>query len=180
MLNRASPSTVVAVFAAREQAEQGVNALAAAGFVADEIGFLAPGEVDEPRYARATATGIGAGAILGGVAGAVLGAVSVGAVPGIGPVLVGGALLPIGVLSVTGASAGSTLGALFAGAATQDQGLYYLQEVRSGRALVTVTTERTADAIAALEGTNALEVADVGHSDTAAHLVENELPQPPE
>jgi hypothetical protein len=174
MTNRASSHTVVAVFATRELAERGVKELAAAEFAADEIGFMAPGEAEEPHYARAAATGIGTGAVLGGVAGAVLGAISAGAVPGIGPVLVAGALVPIALLGVTGASAGGTMGALFAGAATQDQGLHYVQEVRSGRALVTVTTDRMSDAIAALEAAGALEVADVGRSDTAAHLAEEE------
>lgn len=176
MADTKSLPTIFAVFPDQPAAEQGVNRLAAAGFSPDEIGFLAPGDANEPDYFKAAATGIGAGGVLGGVAGAVLGAVTVGAIPGIGPVLVAGALVPMGVLGITGASAGGTLGALFAGAASQDQGLHYMQEVQSGRTLVTVTTGRTAEARAALEEAGALEVADVGRSDTATHIVEDEEP----
>jgi hypothetical protein len=174
MADMKSLPTIFAVFPDQAAAEQAVNRLAAAGFSPDEIGFLAPGDASEPDYFKATVAGVGTGGVLGGVAGAVLGAVTVGAIPGIGPVLVAGALVPIALLGVTGASAGGTLGALFAGAASQDQGLHYMQEVQSGRALVTVTTTRTAEAQAVLEEAGALEVANVGRSDTASHLVEDE------
>jgi len=174
MADTKSLPTVLATFPDTTTAEHAVNRLAAAGFTPDEIGFLAPGDASEPHYARAAAAGVGAGGVIGGVAGALLGAATAGAIPGIGPVLVAGALVPVLVLGATGASAGATMGALFAGAASQDQGLHYTQEVQSGRALVTVTTARTAEARAALDESGALEVADVGRSDTATHVAEQE------
>jgi hypothetical protein len=179
MADTKSLPTIFGLFRDQAGAELGVNRLAAAGFTPDEIGFLAPGDASEPDYFKAAAAGIGTGGVLGGVAGAVLGAATVGAIPGVGPVLVAGALVPMGLLGVTGASAGGTLGALFAGAASQDQGLHYMQEVQSGRSLVTVTTGRTAEARAALDQAGALEVADVGRSDTASHLVQDEEPDRP-
>jgi hypothetical protein len=174
MADTKSLPTIFALFRDQPSAEEGVNRLAAAGFGAGEIGFLAPGDAHEPEYFKAAATGIGTGGVLGGAAGAVLGAVTAGAIPGIGPVLVAGAIVPIAVLTLTGASAGGTMGGLFAAAASQDQGMHFMQEVQSGRALVTVTTGRTAEAAAALEEAGALEVADVGRSETATHLVEDE------
>jgi hypothetical protein len=174
MADTKSLPTIFATFPDQGVAERAVNALANAGFSADEIGFLAPGDAHEPEYFKATAAGIGTGGVLGGMAGAILGAATVGAIPGIGPVLVAGALVPVAVLALTGASAGGTMGALFAAAASQDQGLHYMQEVQSGRSLVTVTTARTAEATAALERAGALEVADVGKSDTAQRVVEDE------
>src|ERR1041385_8062270 len=131
MADTKSLPTIFATFPDQAVAERAVNALANAGFSADEIGFLAPGAAHEPEYFKATR------------AGAILGAATVGAIPGIGPVLVAGALVPVAVLALTGASAGGTMGALFAAAASQDQGLHYMQEVQSGRSLVTVTTART-------------------------------------
>jgi hypothetical protein len=166
--------TVVGLFPDQAAAEHAVEQLARAGFTADEIGLVAPGDVEEPDYARAEVTGIAAGGALGGVAGALLGAVTAGVIPGAGPVLVAGAIVPIAVLAFTGASAGGTAGALFAAAAAQDQGLYYMQEVRSGRALVTVTTRHQAEARALLEAAGALEVADMGRSESAHKLAEAE------
>lgn len=178
MPETAARPTVFGLFRDRAHAEEAVGRLGDAGFTADEIGFLAPGTVEEPNVLKAEATGVATGGALGGMAGVILGAVTVGAIPGIGPVLVAGALVPILVLAVTGASAGSTMGALFAAAATQDQGLHYMQEVRSGRALITVTTARTEEAAAALESAGALEVADVGRSDTAQKLAQEEADRP--
>jgi hypothetical protein len=52
-----------------------------------------------------------------------------------------------------------------------------MQEVRGGRWLVTVTTGRTAEARAALEAVGAMEVADIGRSETAHKLAEDEQPR---
>jgi hypothetical protein len=174
MADTASRPTVAGLFRDQAAAEEAVDRLAAAGFSGDEIGLLAPGEAREPDYLKAEATGVATGGVLGGVAGAILGAATVGAIPGIGPILAAGAIVPIVVLAFTGASAGSTIGALFAAAATQDQGLYYLQEVRSGRGLVTVTTDRPAEVRGVLEAAGAMEVADLGSSDTAQKVAEEE------
>ncbi len=163
-----------ALFGTRGQAEEAVNRLSEAGFTADEIGLLSPEDSHEPGYAKAIAAGIGGGTVLGGVAGAVLGAASVGAIPGVGTVLAAGAILPVAIGLFTGASAGGTMGGLFAAAASQDQGLYFMQEVRGGRTLVTVTTERRDEARGVLERSAALEVADVGRSETAEKAVEQE------
>ena len=174
MTDTKSLPTTVGLFADTGAAERGVNELVDAGFRPDEIGYLGPGDTSEPNYLKAHATGIAAGTAVGGIAGALLGAAAVGAIPGIGPVLAAGAIVPIVVLAFTGASAGATAGTLFAGAATQDQGMYYLQEVRAGRSLVTVTTARTDDLRAALERAGAMEVADLGASDTAQRLADDE------
>ena len=150
-----------------------MNELRVAGFGPDEIGFLAPGDAGEPHSGRNQAIGVGSGLALGGVAGALLGAASVGAITGVGLVLVAGTLLPIVVGGATGASTGATAGALFAAAATQDEGLHYQQEVQSGRSLVSVTTSRTDVAWAALERANPREIANVGAGGTARRLAED-------
>jgi hypothetical protein len=167
MPDEKSPPTVFGLFADREAAERGITRLAEAGFGPEEIGYLTASDATEPNYARNTAAGIGGGAALGGATGVVLGAAAVGAIPGIGPVLVAGALVPILMLGVTGASAGATMGGLFAAAASQDQAMYFMQEVQSGRVLVTVTTPRTTEAVAALHEAGALEATEVGAGQTA-------------
>jgi hypothetical protein len=177
MADKESLPTIVGVFRDQAAAEAAVHQLNEADFGAREIGLLAPGQADEPNTLKVEAAGVATGGVLGGVAGVILGAATVGAIPGIGPVLAAGATVPVVVLAATGASAGATMGALFAAAATQDQGLHYVQEVRSGRALVTVTTDRTDQALAALESAGALEVADVGRSDTADKLAEEDPDQ---
>jgi hypothetical protein len=163
------------LFPSQARAEEAVNRLAQAGFDPRDIGFLAPGETREPPYLKAAAAGVGTGTALGGVAGAVLGAISVGAIPGIGPVLVAGALVPVAMGLITGAGAGGTLGGLFAAALSQDQALYFTQEVRAGRSLVTVTTDRAREAGAALRGAGALDVAAMG-SGQAAHKLSEDAP----
>lgn len=165
--------TVYALFTDQEAAERGINQAVQAGFGPDDISYLGPSDAEEPNYARNAAAGIGTGGVVGGAIGAVLGAVTVGAIPGIGPVLVAGALLPTAVLAMTGASAGATMGALFAGAASQDQALYYMQEVQSGRSLVTITTDRPAEAADALRAAGAMEVADAGTGETARKMEES-------
>jgi hypothetical protein len=172
MEHRTSPQTVVGVYRAQAAAEEAVNRLSQAGFRADEIGLLAPGDVEEPRYFKAVATGIGAGGVLGGAAGAVLGAAAVGAIPGVGPVLAAGALLPVAMGAFTGANAGGLLGGLSAAAITQDQALHYMQEVTSGRTLVTVTTDRVDAAEEAMRAARALEVAVTGASETSEKLLD--------
>jgi hypothetical protein len=178
MADTKTAPTIVGVFADQSAAEAAVERLSEDGFSAGEVGLIAPGEAKEPDYLRQQVKGLVAGGTLGGVAGAVLGAVSVGAIPGVGPVLAAGAIVPVVVGLVTGASAGGTMGSLFAAAATQDQGLHFMQEVRSGRSLITVTTDRVAEATEALERAGALEVADVGRSETASRVVEESDQEP--
>jgi hypothetical protein len=165
--------SLLALFSTQAEAEAGVNELAAAGFGADEIGFLAPGDAGEPNTGRNEAVGIGSGLALGAAAGALLGAASVGAVTGLGLVLAAGTLVPIVVGGATGSAAGATAGALFAAAVTQDEGLYYQQEVQGGRSLVSVTTSRADEAWAALERAHPREIANVGAGGTARRLGED-------
>jgi hypothetical protein len=135
--------------------------------------FLAPGDAGEPNTGRNEAVGVSSGLAVGAAAGALLGAASVGAITGVGLVLVAGTLVPIVLGGATGAATGATAGALFAAALTQDEGIYYQQEVQSGRSLVSVTSRRTEDAWAALERARPREIANVGTGGTAHRLAED-------
>ncbi|MBO0684947.1 MAG: hypothetical protein J2P45_17490, partial [Candidatus Dormibacteraeota bacterium] len=150
------------LFGTHDEAERGVNMLAASSFAVDSMGFLGPGEIRERNQARAQAVGVGAGGAMGAFAGGALGALAASAVPGIGPVITAGALLPIIIGILTGGASGGTVGSLLAAAGSNDQIAYFVQEVRSGRSLVGVQTSRVQEAEDVLLGAGALEAADVG------------------
>jgi hypothetical protein len=165
-------TTVVGVFRTHEDAERGVNLLVQAGIPASEIGFLAAGEATEPDFKKAATAGVGAGAVLGAVVGGLLGAASMLVAPGIGPIITAGVWLPPLIGVATGASTGGVAGGLIAMAGIGDQALHYRQQVQSGHFLVNVTTSRREQAQTMLRQADALEVAEVGSSESAEVLKE--------
>ena len=167
-------TTILGLYATHGEAERAVNMLVQAGFSAEEIGFLGPGDAKEPDYFKSSVAGAGGGTVLGAVAGGLLGVASMAVAPGVGPILTAGAWLPPLVGLATGGAAGGTAGTLFATAVTGDQALHYRQEVQAGRSLVNVTTTKSGEAMAVLEQAGALEVADVGRSESAEKLAEEE------
>ncbi len=167
-----SATTVVGVFRTHEEAERGVNMLVHAGIPASEIGFLSAGEAREPDFKKAAKAGVGGGAVLGAVVGGLLGAASMLVAPGIGPIVTAGVWLPPLIGVATGASTGGVAGGLIAMAGIGDQALHYRQQVQSGHSLVNVTTSMREEAQAILSRAGALEVAEVGSSESAEVLKE--------
>src|SRR5260370_39311041 len=107
----------------------------------DRIGYLDP--VDEQNLTNPGTTagkGIAAGAASGAVIGGLLAAAAVALIPGVGPGLVGGALLPVGLGTVGGAAGGGTMGGLL-GAESSEEEPYFMQEVQSGRILVSAEAQ---------------------------------------
>lgn len=143
--------TVFALFKTHEAAEQGVRALLDAGFSADQMGLVGPGDEEPHPYGKSIVGGVVGGTVAGGVAGGVLTAVAVGLVPGIGPVLAAGTLLPILAGTTTTAATGGVAGALIALAGSTDEALYYEQQVESGNWLVSVSTDDRARAVEILD-----------------------------
>jgi hypothetical protein len=135
---------VVGTFATREQAEDALDALLAAGFASDEISVMTaegkpvsfPTRGEELRDEGVRDTAIGA--TLGGVAGFLIA----------GPLLL-----------LTGVVVGGVVGLLTALGATRPQAEHLAEQVRSGRYLVAVhAANRDAEAVAALENAGAAEV----------------------
>jgi len=135
---------LIGVFESREDAEEAVHELEAAGYTDAEIGFLAPHQVAEHAGRKVLA-----GATAGSVAGAagltgLLAAASAFVLPGIGPVvgagLLGAALIGVPVGSVIGGMLGTVLGLHSAEAEPGEYG----ERLRQGRSLVLVrsTTQR--------------------------------------
>ena len=146
--------TVVSVFEGVSHAERALNALKAAGFLPDQVSVVARESsqtqalLDSAETDAESATA-GTGAMLGGLTGGVVGwLVGIGAlaIPGVGPVVAGGALASAfglgGGTAVAGAgigaAAGGIVGALTGLGFSKDEAEYYDRGVREGRTLVTI------------------------------------------
>jgi hypothetical protein len=142
----------VGVFHEGRAARDAVHALKDAGFPGEDISVLIP-DVNPERELRTetgqaatggAASGAIAGGLLGGVAGWLLG-VGALAIPGIGPVLAAGAIgAALSGLAV-GAGVGAIAGALVGIGVPEDEAAWYEQEVRGGRALVSVVARGRRD-----------------------------------
>ena len=160
--------TVVAgLFTDREAAVAAIDDLKAAGFAPDDVGIAMrdkgqQGDLAEETGAKA-AGGAAAGAVGGGLVGGALGLlVGLGAlaIPGIGPVIAGGALATAfglgGGTAVAGAgigaAAGGLVGALVGMGIPEAEAKHFEEGFQAGGVLVTVNGgDRAADALAVLE-----------------------------
>jgi uncharacterized protein (TIGR02271 family) len=140
-----SKNTVVGLFYERQQAEQAIQELKAAGFKDDQIGVLMQDKNSGQQLAESTGTKVSetaaSGAIGGGVAGGVLGLLaSIGAlaIPGVGPIVAGGVLASTLAGAGIGAAAGGLLGALVGMGVPEEHAKYFEEGVRAGGILVTV------------------------------------------
>ena len=147
-----SKKTLVGLFYERQQAEQAIQELKAAGFKDDQIGVLMQDKDSGQQLAESTGTKVSetaaSGAIGGGVAGGVLGLLaSIGAlaIPGIGPIVAGGVLASTLAGAGIGAAAGGLLGALVGMGVPEEHAKYFEEGVRAGGILVTVETGRRRD-----------------------------------
>jgi uncharacterized protein (TIGR02271 family) len=137
--------TVVGLFRDSAQAEGAIRDLKAAGFSDSQIGVLMQDRAEERRLATDTGTKAGEGAAAGAVGGGVLGGIvgllaGVGAlaIPGIGPVIAGGALASTLAGAGIGAAAGGLIGALIGMGIPEEDARYYETGLREGGILVTV------------------------------------------
>ena len=136
---------VIGVFEDGLGARDAIHALKEAGFAGQDISVLVPDSDSSREFATETglatregaATGAVAGGVLGGLAGWLIG-IGALAVPGVGPILAAGALgAAVSGLAI-GASVGAIAGALVGIGVPEDEAAWYEQEVRGGRALVSV------------------------------------------
>jgi uncharacterized protein (TIGR02271 family) len=144
---RKGRANVVGVFADRDAARKAVAELKRVGFREDQLGLAAPGEGHEPAPDQAThskaAEGLGIGAAAGAGVGALwaLGILTLG-IPGIGPVVAGGALMSLLSSAAGGAAAGALAGGLIGLGIPEEDAAYYENEFKAGRTLVTVAAGR--------------------------------------
>lgn len=139
--------TVVALFESQADAEQAIQDLKQAGFPGDGIGVVlrdpaygrGPGSPASgaPVPAEAASAGALGGGILGGAVGLLAGVGAV-ALPGVGPVIAGGALVTSLTAAGLGAAAGGMLGALTGLGIPGASARYFEEGVRRGAVLVIV------------------------------------------
>ena len=137
--------TVVGLFRNQPDAEGAIQDLKLAGFGDHQIGVLMQDPEAGRRLAEDTGTKAGegakAGAIGGGVFGGLLGLLAgVGAlaIPGVGPIVAGGALASTLTGAGIGAAAGGLLGALMGMGLPEEEARYYETGLKEGGILLTV------------------------------------------
>jgi uncharacterized protein (TIGR02271 family) len=137
--------TVVGLFRDTAQAERAIRDLKAAGFSDQQIGVVMQDRSEERRLAADTGTKAGEGAVAGAVGGGLLGGTvgllaGIGAlvIPGIGPIIAGGALASTLAGAGIGAAAGGLIGALVGMGIPEEDARYYETGLREGGILVTV------------------------------------------
>jgi hypothetical protein len=156
-MDETTRETVVGLFRTRAEAESAVAGLERAGFSLSDINTVTSRRVRNGRFGLKVITGIGIGTLIGAAAGAAV----TGILPGLHPMLPGNLLVTFLFVAFTGAFAGGLAGMLLAMAAAGDRGLFYEQEVESGRVLVNVVTDRPVDARRVLVAAGAMEASPI-------------------
>jgi hypothetical protein len=137
--------TVVGLFADQPAAERGIEGLKVAGFSEQQIGVAVRDQQQQKDLTEGTgaqtAEGAATGAVSGGVLGGVVGLLAgVGAlvIPGIGPIIAGGALASTLAGAGIGAAAGGIIGALAGMGVPEEDARHFERGFQQGAVLVTV------------------------------------------
>jgi hypothetical protein len=151
--------TIAGLFDNTEDARGAVEELIAAGSAREAISLVTPQPAPaDPALDNLAVKDAEKGAVVGGLAGLLLG-VSELAVPGVGPVLVGGWLAATLIGAGVGAATGGLVGSLLEAGVSHETAGYLAEGVRAGKTLVTVRTEGdSARATEILQRHHALQV----------------------
>jgi uncharacterized protein (TIGR02271 family) len=156
---RSEGGTVVGLFQDQSSAEAAIQRLTAAGFRGDQIGVAIRDrdrqqtltEDTGTQATEAAATGAVGGGVVGGVLGLLAG-VGALAIPGIGPIVAGGALASTLAGLGIGAAAGGLIGALVGMGIPEEDARHFERGFKEGGILVTVQAgDRAEEARQALE-----------------------------
>jgi len=138
-------TAVFGIYRSRERAEQAVDMLTSNGFRSTDISVLMAENVGTKDFAHekgtkapeGTATGAGAGAVVGGTLGLLAG-IGALAIPGVGPLIAAGPIM--GALAGAGAGgvAGGIIGALVGMGIPEYEAKRYEGRVKSGQILLSV------------------------------------------
>ena len=144
--------TVVGLFADLPAAERGIEGLKAAGFSEQQIGVAVRDKQQQQDLTEGTGTQAAEGATTGAVSGGVLGGLvgllaGVGAlaIPGIGPIIAGGALASTLAGAGIGAAAGGIIGALAGMGVPEEDARHFERGFQQGGVLVTVAAGADAE-----------------------------------
>lgn len=147
---------VVGSFDDRYQAEVAVDELVQSGFAHHDVGFAIRGHdaTDGGMITDATGTkdgtGAVAGAATGAVAGGIVGVIASLIIPPLGPVIIGGMLATAVGFAGAGAAVGGIIGAMKGLGVSHEEALYYDEQFKAGKAIVTVNTGEFADKAVAI------------------------------
>lgn len=151
---RIAGETVVGLFADLPAAQRGIEALKAAGYSEQQIGVAVRDKQQQQDLTGGTGTqaaeGATTGAVGGGVVGGVLGLLAgVGAlaIPGIGPIIAGGALASTLAGAGIGAAAGGIIGALAGMGVPAEDARHFDRGFQQGGVLVTVAAGAEAERV---------------------------------
>lgn len=140
--------TVVGLFKNQVDAERAIEHLKRAGFSENQIGVAMRDRSQQDELIEGTGTqaaeGAATGALSGGVLGGVIGLLAgVGAlaIPGVGPIIAGGALASTLAGAGIGAAAGGLLGALMGMGIPEEDARHFDEGFRAGGTLVTVNAQ---------------------------------------
>jgi hypothetical protein len=149
---RARHATVVGVFEDQDRAERAIRDLQAAGFGDDRIGVARrQDDGEDPGAGRPGGeTRADSGALAGALTGAGLGTLAglgilTGAIPIVGPAIVGGTLGVLLSNAAAGAGVAGLAGALIGAGLPEGEAASYERELQAGRTLVTVRADSRAD-----------------------------------
>jgi hypothetical protein len=144
-------TVVVGTFDDRFEAEEAVDELQHSGFTHGDVGFAIRGHdaTEGGMITDAVGTKDGAGAVAGAatgaVAGGILGALASLIIPPLGPVIVGGMIATAVGFAGAGAAVGGIIGAMTGLGLSRDEALYYEEQFKAGKAIVTVRAGEFAD-----------------------------------
>jgi hypothetical protein len=165
---------VFGIYAAREQAERGVDALLSAGFTNSDISVLLPDKDSTREFAHdkatkapeGTTTGATAGGVVGGTLG-VLAGIGALAIPGLGPFIAAGPIMA-GLAGLgAGGAIGGLVGALIGMGMPEYEAKRYEGRVRGGNILLSVhcdTSDEIDRAKDVLKATGAEDISSSGES----------------
>src|SRR5690242_2895706 len=170
----AKNTAVYGIYRNRDQAENAVDRLVAAGFRTEDISVLLPENVGTKDFAHekgtklpeGTATGATAGGVVGGTLGLLAG-IGALAIPGLGPFIAAGPIMA-GLAGLgAGGAIGGLVGALIGMGIPEYEAKRYEGRVRGGNILLSVhcdTSDEIDRAKDILKGTGAEDISSTGES----------------
>jgi hypothetical protein len=160
--------TVIALFETEEDAARAADELVREGYTREQIGVVAGHELSHPEEfvtaSEDTDTkvigAVGKGLAWGGGLGALVGGVSSLLVPGLGPVVIGGALASAFLGAGLGASVGGVMAGLMKAGVDESDARLFDAALRHGGVVLTVHTDeaRARQAVQVLDRNGALDM----------------------
>ena len=160
--------TVIALFEFDDDAKRAAEKLTAAGFEQDQINIIKEHALSRPEeYVNAQDDGpgklmgaVGKGVTFGGGLGAIAGGISAMLIPGVGPLVIGGALATTFLGAGLGASVGGVMATLMKAGVDESEARLFEAALRHGGVVLTLLTDEAnaRRAVEILDGSGALDM----------------------